>query len=589
MVFDEAVGTTFSMDPAVLLSVPVHLALLGGNQRTAMRDGIAVLEAVRRLSDRITVYAQRGRLQVPSPPHVLYGLLEQMTVEVNAPRGGVFHPKLWLMRFVAPDDAAAVTLRLMVLSRNLTNDRSWDVALTLEGSPTGRKRSENRELAQLIGGLPQLAVGDVEGSREEQASRLAAELHRTKWELPPGFESVGFHVLGTEEGGWCPSWSSRLAVISPFCTDAALRQLRKSTGTASALITRPEAFAALSVESRALFGRNLALDEAAETEDGEDVEADGGHDTSGLHAKVYIFEKGWDTHVVLGSANATNAALLAATNIEVLAEIVGKRSRVGGVEHLLAADGLGEVLVELPEPDEDAEGDPDQQAAEDALEQARDMLAGADLRIRCTMAVPGEDQGWSVVLSGTIGALTGIATARAWPITVGDDHAVDLAPLAKQDSLAIGTFSPASLTGLIAFELRTSVCDLRIRFVLNLPVDGMPAARDTAILQTVVRNRDGFLRYLLLLLGDLGYGPPAPDANGTGGEGLWGLGGPGSMPLLEDLVRAYAREPERLREVGLVIHRLTQEMDGNVGEDIVPADFLQTWQVFETAMERRRG
>ena len=38
MVFDEAIGTTFSMDPAVLLSVPVHLALLGGNQRSAMRD-----------------------------------------------------------------------------------------------------------------------------------------------------------------------------------------------------------------------------------------------------------------------------------------------------------------------------------------------------------------------------------------------------------------------------------------------------------------------------------------------------------------------------------------------------------------------
>ena len=58
------------------------------------------------------------------------------------------------------------------------------------------------------------------------------------------------------------------------------------------------------------------------------------------------------------------------------------------------------------------------------------------------------------------------------------------------------------------------------------------------------------------------------------------------MPLLEDLVRAYAREPERLREVARVIQRLTEVADR---QEIVPADFLETWQVFEKAMGRRCG
>ena len=583
MVFDEAIGTTFSMDPAVLLSVPVHLALLGGGQGSAMNDGIAVLEAVRRLSDRITVYAQRGRLQVPSPPHVLYGLLESMVVEVLAPRGGVFHPKLWLMRFVDPDGGDAVVLRLMVLSRNLTADRSWDIALTLEGTPSGRYRSDNRGLGELTAGLPKIAFGDVADPRAEQATRLADELRRTEWEPPAGFESVAFHVLGLKRGGWRPPWSKRLAVISPFCTNEALTHLAGTTESPDALITRPETLLELSPESRARFGRRLALDEAAETEDGEDAEQVDALDTHGLHAKVYVFERGWNTHVVLGSANATNAALLGASNVEVLAEIVGKRSRVGGIDRLLGPEGLGEVLVELQEPDSEAAGDPEQKAAQEALEQARRTVASADLRVRCNESDASDV--WQVLLVGAIDDLTGIATARAWPITVGDDHAVDLAQLAGRGDVALGTYAPASLTGLIAFELRTSVRDLRVRFVLNLPIDGLPDARDAAILQTVVRNRDGFLRYLLLLLGDLGFGPPAPDTHGPGGAGLWGSGGQGGMPLLEELVRAYAREPERLREVGRVVQRLTEGTDG---QDIVPPEFLDTWRVFETAMERRR-
>ena len=242
MVFDEAIGTTFSMDPAMLLSVPVHLALLGGDRGNPLRDGIAVLESVRRLSDHITVYAQRGRLLVPSPPHILYGLLESMVVEVVAPRGGVFHPKLWVMRFTDPGDADAVLLRLMVLSRNLTADRSWDVALTLEGRPTGRYRSDNRALGKLVSRLPEMAFGEVEAVRTGQAVRLGDEVRRTEWDLPSGFEEVSFHVIGLKRKAWTPDWSKRFAVISPFCRHKALEMLVDTTGSPDALISRPETF-----------------------------------------------------------------------------------------------------------------------------------------------------------------------------------------------------------------------------------------------------------------------------------------------------------------------------------------------------------
>ena len=52
MIFDEAVATTFSMDPAFLLEAPVYLALMAADGQTGP-DPIAVLEAIRRYSKRI--------------------------------------------------------------------------------------------------------------------------------------------------------------------------------------------------------------------------------------------------------------------------------------------------------------------------------------------------------------------------------------------------------------------------------------------------------------------------------------------------------------------------------------------------------
>lgn len=578
MVFDKALATTFSLDLAVLLTVPVHLALLSAGARDVPRDELAALEAVRRLADRVTVYAQRGRLQVPHPPHALYGLLESMVIEVNAPRGGVFHPKLWLMRFVDPGAPEAVLLRLLILSRNLTADRSWDVALTLEGRPGGQDHDQCRPLCELVRALPTLAVGEVPDARATQAARLADELRRTRWELPEGFDALSFHVLGLKKGRWMPGRSSRLVVISPFCADDALRALAATTDAAEALITLPEALGDLSA-SRALFGRCLGLDEAAEMADGEDLERATARDTHGLHAKVYVFERGWNTHLVLGSANATNAALLGAKNVEVLAELVGKRSRVGGVEALLSAEGLGEVLVALPAPAPPSAEEQALAAAQEVLEAAQRALSAAALRVRCS---PTPCEGWALTLVGLTCALNGVSRSRAWPVTVRDDLAVALPSAPGDGEVALGIFASASITGLIAFELRAASHDLRLQFVLNLPVEGLPEARDAAILQAVVRNRDGFLRYLMLLLGSLEDNAPLPTGGGAG-VAAWGEGGAASAPLLEELVRAYARAPARLREVSRVVRRLSE---GAADAEIVPAEFLELWQVFEAAMRR---
>ena len=572
-VFDKAIGTTFSLDPTTLLSVPLHLALLH-RERGAMQDGIALLEALRRVTERTTVYVQRGRVQVPAGLNALCALLEPMVIEACAPHGGAFHPKLWVLRFVEADGGNAL-MRLLVLSRNLTADRSWDLSLQLEGRPGGAYVAVNRALGELVAALPDMAVGEVSAARRAQTEELGEELRKTRWELPSGYESVEFHVLGRKKGTWLPPRSSELAVISPFVTADALAKLRETTKKLVAVVARPEELDCLPPETRALAAGCHVLQEEAETEDGEAVEQ---RDTLGLHAKAFILRDGWDTKLFVGSANATSAALLAGKNLEVLAELTGKSSKVGKIEDLLGPDGLGPVLSPYAPPETPVAVDADEKAAEEALERARDALVGAVLRLHCQR----EEDGYQLVLQADERLqLDGIAGLRAWPLTVTDERAADASGLMTEGRAALGTFATASITGLVAFELCASVQPRKLCFALNLPVLGLPPERDAAIVRTVIRNRDGFLRYLKLLLGDLaGFVPAHAAGSGSGGVFRWSSAADG-VPLLEDLTRAFSRDPERLREVGRVVARLSRHVDG---EEVVPAEFLELWRVFEQAL-----
>ena len=51
-----------------------------------------------------------------------------------------FHPKLWVVKY---ENAMKDTLyRCVVLSRNLTFDRSWDVSVCIEGKPVSEANSD---------------------------------------------------------------------------------------------------------------------------------------------------------------------------------------------------------------------------------------------------------------------------------------------------------------------------------------------------------------------------------------------------------------------------------------------------------------
>lgn len=582
MRLDVGVGATYSLSLDTLLSVPLHLLLYSGEQEEEelLTSGIAVLDALRKVSGRLRVYCQRGRIQEPSKARTLFSLLERVAVEVESPgESGSFHPKVWVLRF-RNDDEDRTVLRVLVLSRNVTHDLSWDVVLQLEGTPGETAVEGNHELADLIATLGRLGEGGGPDLPGPDHDLLADDVLRTRWDLPEGFDRVRFHVAGMDGRGWLPARSERLAVVSPFCRDSALEALIGTTGELTALVSRPEELQELSQATLEHARLVYVLDEMAETEDGED----GPPDTRGLHAKVYVAEQKGRTHLYLGSANATNAALLGGRNVEVMAELVGDTDRVGGVDALLSGDGLGAMLQAWRRSDKDIGPDQELREAEHRLEEARRTLAAAGLSLNCEE----EADRWrlTLVTPRPVG-LKGIKRLRAWPVTVDRSRALDADPLRLGNSVELPISALASLTGLVAFDMEAEDVELSSSFVLNLAVAGLPREeRDAAVIRGIVRDEDSFLRYLLLLLGEI---DEAELLTGNGGlwewtDGRWS-GAVEDLPLLEEMTRAYCRDPERLEQVRDLLRDL-EEVGGRDGDhrEVIPPDFRELWSVFESAM-----
>lgn len=585
-IFDTAVATTFSLDFETALAAPVSLALFAAeNREEILRHPLALLEGAERIAGRLAVFTDAGRIHTNGTPHSrLCSLLENTIIEVNAPRGGAFHPKLWVLRFVPERPNEPVRLRLLVLSRNLTCDRSWDLALTLDGTVTRRPRSGNRPVAQFIRQLPELACTIVSKDIRALTEQISEDLRRAEWILPVPFERVSFAVNGLGSKPWQPDHCARLGIISPFCDDAALNLLATLPhAEPPKLISRSDELAVLSSDTLAQYAQVAVLDEMAVTEDGEDAPAEA---LQGLHAKAFIAEAGWDTTITVGSGNATHPALLSGRNVELFASLTGKRSRVGSVEQIMGTQGFGRLTREFA-PGELAAPDSEQRAAEVRLEEARRGLCRSRLTLYCQPAKTGDadELQWSVRLAPNEPLpLTGISAVAVWPITRGEGHSRPaLDALSAGQPLNLGEMPLIDLTRFMAFRLVDAATNTSVLFSTGFVLEGLPAERHGAILRWIIGSKATFLRYLRLLLTELGDPFAAALAAQSGeGAGDWGTA-TDDAPLLEDMVRALCRGGEQLQAIERLISRL--ESTDAEDPDLIPPDFRALWQSFRVALQ----
>nr|HMS72356.1 hypothetical protein [Baekduia sp.] len=99
-----AVGTTFSLNLDAALTAPAAFALHAvadaGDERDV--EPLELLDSIRRHAGLYTVFFQAGQIPVPNQRR-LFAYLEGALIPVTAPGGGVFHPKVWVLRFDGAD------------------------------------------------------------------------------------------------------------------------------------------------------------------------------------------------------------------------------------------------------------------------------------------------------------------------------------------------------------------------------------------------------------------------------------------------------------------------------------------------------
>lgn len=591
---DCAICTTYSLDLLALMAVPLAFTFFDWqDDENPEANPLGLLEAVRRNADRICVFCQDDRIAVPRYYRGLFAYLESSVIPVRPPEHGSFHPKIWAIRFVSAREP--VRYRLLVLTRNLTSDRSWDTVLALDGVLAQRRYaySSNHPLGDFFAALVPMAAVPLTDRVAQQVDLVQDELRRVHFQPPGGFEAVAFHPLGIK--GY-RSWPfagrrvDRMLVISPFLSGECLEKLALS-GRDNILVSDIDALAALDEDTLARFSRVLVLQDGVEPEPEDNVERaadeatpdqDGSRDLplTGLHAKVYVADAGWRAHLWTGSANATEAAF--AQNVEFIVELSGRKSRCGIDAILGSGDGGLATLLRDYEPGERVPEDPRLIELEGKVDEGRRAIAQAGLVARVTMAEGANEHGLSLQLPrGRSLALPAGVRARCRPITLRAWRELDTyANRSRRRTVA--TFEPVSteaLTSFFAFEItaRGDDRDLSAAFVLNLPLLGEPEDRRERILLSMLKNRDEVRRYLLLLLAEAASSPAEVldvirTLNGSGREDGRALL---SLPLFEVMVKALHRNPESLDRVAQVISDLQKTPEGR---DLLPEGLQAVWE-----------
>jgi hypothetical protein len=594
---DRAIGTTYTLDLAALLTAPVAFALIDreGTDGAPRVDPVRLLEAVRHNAERIDIFCQAGLIALPSAYQPILSYVESSVHEVEPRKPeGIFHPKVWVIRY-RETDGDGTRYRLLCLSRNLTFDRSWDTVLRLEGTP-GNQNAESKPLANFVEQLPKLARQSLSDDTQAAVNEMAQQLRSVTFEPPPGIDKLRFWPLGLDAAWPFDTRRDRMLVVSPFVTAGCLERLnRKGADGRDFLTSRPETFERLGSGALTRFAETFVLHTGTEiTEDEQAGEAPTeaesaaerpGVELRGLHAKLYVADAGWRAKVWTGSANATDAAF--GPNIEFLVEMEGKKDRCG-VDAFISKRQDGLALRDLLEGFEPQAVDPREESDEERLERrldvARRELAGYEFTARVDAE---ENDTYSVQLVGRrrrrpiAGHSWEGITIHGRPLTMAAAYGKAVEPESDEIVVDFGSVSFEALTSFYAFELsgREGSASLTVGFLVNAKLVGAPADRRERTLVNLLRNRSDLLRFLLFLLGGDGgernlveLGPNLTKLLAGDGDGHreieW-------QNLFEPMVRALARDPSKLDDIDRLVRDLQRTDEGR---QLLPDEWDAIWE-----------
>lgn len=583
---DFAVGTTYSLDLDALVGASLAMGLSEETDSELLNNPVCLLEALRSTGDKVALFSEGGQIHMPNQVTALYILLEKMvfSVKTEKHRGLAaypsFHPKFWLLRYKS--STGELLYRVIVLSRNLTFDRSWDITYYMDGTVSRRRTNKNQPLCDflqyLVGHLP----SDENGKEKAKLIKsFIKELPYVSFEpeekefydfefIPTGVKKASGGYYQIAETSLFTETFHEMMIISPFLTGSVLRSFndrnigasRESPG--NLLITREMSLGKLKPADISRFRIFTMRDTVV---DGETAISDGPSEIQkqDIHAKVYMMRKYSDSDLYLGSLNASHNA--AYGNVEFMLMLRSKN-------RYLNLDKLTDALFGR---EKDGSDNPFQEvtlqnAILDEEDSKRNDLDGIIKEINrsdpiATVLPQAED--YSVAVS------FGDVDTKGYQVIVR--------PLLSKKTVDFENevlFEGLQMTQLSEFySITVSDEERSTERVLKIPTLGIPDDREKAVVSSVVTDRDCFYRYIAFLLGDDAIlGALEGDMAGDAFGGIQHRQAYKIPALYEKMLETTVVNPDKLKGVEYLLKTLS-------ADDVIPDEFEKLYATFKKVVK----
>ena len=576
-----AVGTTYSLDLDALIGMCIALGLSGSTDSQLMNNPVYLLEALRKTSGKVTLFCEAGQVKVPANLNYLYILLEKMVYQValkKAPKiqwYPSFHPKFWLIKY--ENQSHDLLYRVVVLSRNLTFDRSWDVAVMLEGKPGGDQTEKSQPLCDFLKYLAQYINGDESSSKSKRksVSALAAELagvsftpnHKTFRDfefIPEGIRHDANLTYSIKNTRLFKDTFHEVVIITPFLSPDVIQDFNNRNTTienpSCVLITRKAALGKLKPEQADRFQYYTLKDQII---DGEDIISDTNNSPGfkqDLHAKIYLHVKYSSSDLYLGSLNASRSAMNG--NVELMLRLGTTKGSLS--TGLLLKDLFGTNEKENPFEESALSSAP--------IETADDELDALQRKIK---------EFCRAKANAFIAEREGRLNLHINFESLSDTESLFIAPLYYKNPQPVQPqicFEALNALQLSDFYIVTAKgTSGSVERIIKIPTAGIPEDREKQVISNIISNKQSFVEYVTFLLGD-DYILSGLESKKV--KAVDGVGSDKSISipaLYEKMLHTAAHTPERLKEIEYMIRMLG-------GSDVIPDEFTDLYATFKKAV-----
>lgn len=577
---ERAVATTYSLDLVTLLSIPVALYYQKNLDGKITEDRMDIFDAIQKSSDTITVYCQKGKIKVPTEYNRMLTFVEDSVIEILPDVNfKSFHPKIWVIRY--KNTKKEILYRVLVLSRNLTFDRSYDIAFSLEGYVGSRENPNCKPLCDYISHL-------TKSGKFKGAEAFIKDLTLVNFAVSEPFNEFQMHPMGFESYTnplQKQQWKD-LIIVSPFLHKDTLKQLSTQISGKKYLISRKEELDKIHkdiLDQYKTYCFSKYIVEGEESENEEELvndEPDEEAKPQNLHAKFYIgTDTKGKTNWYLGSANCSKPAM--ETNEEFLIKLSGDSPKIGFnkmLDTLLTKDEKYRIfdLYEREEREPKTSDEYDFRPQEYALLNYINKVG--NISAEC-IADDNEPNLFTLKI-----------TLKDDPIFKSKDVSFHFSPYAFNSGLkkvegggeypftAISLFK---LNPFLEWKIKHNSKNQEKEFITRIPILNMPDNRKQEVFNSIIQNQERFMQLIQFLLGasddNETFGANKKKGNKTKGtSNSWFL----DQNMYEELLMASSRDTGKLIEIDKLIERLKKANSG----DLIPQEFDDLWKIFKQVM-----